>query len=499
MSVRMGRFMTCLRSLGLALLALALAPSASAQPLSATEQVARAEALIGASAFAGPARYAHATVTGHVWLLEQSGDLEGGWLRLALRGEADVDLIEGRADVTQTVTMPAMDNAPWSNWRVRLSPSSASMLAPNANDEWRSAPRQIERAAARYRDLFPALLLRGAREASDITRTAPNAVAFTRAGDRVTLRFGAAGALEGFDLETSFPEDMMLSSWGRTVIRGEYGFWWRDASGAVQPRQLTLTHNGRPWMLLELSSFTLSAEAPASFGAPFNEAATPPARAIDDFPFSTRHEQIAPGVRVYYGAWNIVVVEQRDGLVVLDAPISPGYSRALLQQIEQDFPGKRVRAVVTTSTAWPHAGGIAEYARRGIRIYGTTQSEPLVNALTQAAGVRRVDFRAVENGDTLGHGANALTFRLAPGPELDGMLFAQVGDTGLIWASDALQLENETRLAPHARQYAAELLQAVCAHARPDARFVAMHTNVVPLQSVAAQFVNEANRPCPSR
>jgi hypothetical protein len=32
-------------------------------------------------------------------------------------------------------------------------------------------------------------------------------------------------------------------------------------------------------------------------------------------------------------------------------------------------PGKRVKAVITTSTAYPHFGGLREYVARGIPVY----------------------------------------------------------------------------------------------------------------------------------
>jgi|CXWL01.1.fsa_nt_gi hypothetical protein len=468
--------------------------AALAQPRTAQQMVERAELAIGAAAFNGPARYAHAVITGQAWLLEQSGDLDGGWLRLSLGGEADVDLAEARANITQTQTMPAMDNAPWSQWHLRVSSTGAARAPTDPSAQWRGAPPQLARAARRYLDLFPSLLLLSAKQASDLEATSPSSLRFTRGDQRVSLHFGAQGALESFEIEASFPDDMMLAPWGRTTIRGAYGFWWRDASGAVLPRQLNLTHNGRPWMMFELSSFSLSATPPESLRERHDDT-TATATPVDAFPFSTRHEEIAPGVRIYYGAWNIVVVEQQDGLVVLDAPISPGYSRALLRQLEQDFPGQRVKALVSTSWAWPHLGGIAEYAQRRVPAYVAPSNQRLARLFSEAADVRRFDMRDARDGAVIGRGRNAIVLRHAPGPELDGMVFVSIGDAGLIWASDALQLEGAA-IAPHARQYAAELLQSVCADLRPDTRLVAMHAGPLPASALIAQFAAEATPPC---
>jgi len=49
--------------------------------------------------------------------------------------------------------------------------------------------------------------------------------------------------------------------------------------------------------------------------------------------------------------FNAVYVRQDDGLVIIDAPISAGYSRRVLDEAARRFPGMKVKALIT-STSW---------------------------------------------------------------------------------------------------------------------------------------------------
>ena len=61
------------------------------------------------------------------------------------------------------------------------------------------------------------------------------------------------------------------------------------------------------------------------------------------------------------GAFNVALVRQPDGVVVIEATTSGPYSAAVIAAAEKRFPGAKIKAVVTTSDAWPHVGGIREY------------------------------------------------------------------------------------------------------------------------------------------
>jgi hypothetical protein len=116
----------------------------------------------------------------------------------------------------------------------------------------------------------------------------------------------------------------------------------------------------------------------------------------------------------YGGNWNVEFVEQPDGLVILEAPIGSHYSVQVLDEAAKRHPGVKVKAVVTTSDAWPHLGGIREYAARGIPIYALDLNVSILTRVINAPHTFAPDslsarpkapaFRAVAARTTIGTG-----------------------------------------------------------------------------------------------
>jgi hypothetical protein len=46
---------------------------------------------------------------------------------------------------------------------------------------------------------------------------------------------------------------------------------------------------------------------------------------------------------------------------MLEAPIGSGYSEKVIAEVEKRFPNTPIKAVITTSDAWPHLRGVREY------------------------------------------------------------------------------------------------------------------------------------------
>lgn len=158
--------------------------------------------------------------------------------------------------------------------------------------------------------------------------------------------------------------------------------------------------------------------------------------------------EIAPGVVQLAGSWYVTLVRQSNGVVVLDAPISPGYSRQVIAESRRRFPGLPIKAVVTsTAFAW-HIGGLREYAARGIPIYLRDRNVPIVRkmlgtsyTLASDAGPKRSAqpiLRAVSRQTTLGRGTNAITLipiRYGEQP----MLMSWIKDASLLHTAEMVQ------------------------------------------------------------
>jgi hypothetical protein len=129
--------------------------------------------------------------------------------------------------------------------------------------------------------------------------------------------------------------------------------------------------------------------------------------------------EIAPGVVQIPGSWYSTIVRQDDGLVIIDAPISAGYSHRVLDEAARRFPGMKVKALITSTAFYWHVAGVREYVARGIPIYVRDRNVPVIRALAAAPhsllpdalslAPKAPDIRAVSAPITLGTGVNAIT------------------------------------------------------------------------------------------
>lgn len=205
---------------------------------------------------------------------------------------------------------------------------------------------------------------------------------------------------------------------------------------------------------------------------------------------------LAPGITFVPGAWNVAVVRQDDGLVILDAPISPAYSEQVIAEAERRYPGAPIKAVVSTSDAWPHVAGLRAYVARGIPVYALDLNRPALQRLIDArfdsrpdalgAAPRAGEIRTVSDAVEIGAGTNRI--RLVPlrGETSERQLMAYFPETRLLYGSDVFQAGEGG--APSNPQAASELIDAVArAHLRPG-RYFMMHIDVAPWPDLLARM-----------
>ena len=148
---------------------------------------------------------------------------------------------------------------------------------------------------------------------------------------------------------------------GDTPIEFRYS-GYRDFDGVRFPSRIERLAGGLPWY--ELTVTAVRVNSAAAF-------AIPPEVAANPVPVTTRVEitELAPGVFNFGGtSHNSVVVEQSQGLVVIEAPLDEARSKAVLAAIATRFPSRPVRYVVNTHTHFDHAGGLRTYVARGVTV-----------------------------------------------------------------------------------------------------------------------------------
>jgi glyoxylase-like metal-dependent hydrolase (beta-lactamase superfamily II) len=148
---------------------------------------------------------------------------------------------------------------------------------------------------------------------------------------------------------------------GDTPIEFRYS-GYRDFDGVWFPSRIERRAGGFPWYELDVTA--VRANSAAAF-------AIPPAVAANPAPVANQVivTELAPGVFNFGGAsHNSVVVEQAQGLVVIEAPLDEARSLAVLAAINSRFPGQPVRYVINTHAHFDHAGGLRTYVARGATV-----------------------------------------------------------------------------------------------------------------------------------
>jgi hypothetical protein len=244
--------------------------------------------------------------------------------------------------------------------------------------------------------------------------------------------------------------------WGDVTTRVQYSYWDIRPGGLFYPLQWDVERGGRPWR-----SLTITKLEPGAL--PSADAFVIPDAAKEAFAERSRHSlenpafgnpsrpavELSPGVVYVPGSWGVALVRQSDGVVVLEAPISAGYSARVLEEAERRFPGVPVKAVVTTSDSWPHIGGIREYAARGVPVYLLDHNVAQIRRALEsphgfhpdalARAPREPILRAVSGRTVLGNGPNRIDLLPARTETGERMMLAFLPESGLLYASDLFQ------------------------------------------------------------
>lgn len=297
---------------------------------------------------------------------------------------------------------------------------------------WGASNASVENAEEDFA-FGPIGLLRTAQSAADLHAEADaqfhgfshHVVAFAWHGFPVRLYLSVySGLPEMVEWTRPRPYDVFWNVWGDVTTRVVYGMWSLEPNGLRFPRQRSVERNGLPDSDASITSLRINPPmAPGSLDIPDSVRRDFLAHqhTIDEIPLGISGQpasEIEPGVIHIPGAWNVNLIRQKDGVVVLEGPISSGYSVKVFEEAHKRFPGLPVKAVITTSDSWPHIGGLREFVARGIPIYALDQDKPVLARLFNAPHAYRPDalqkhprkpeWRLVTGDTVVGDGPNRL-------------------------------------------------------------------------------------------
>ena len=354
-----------------------------------------------------------------------------------------------------------------------------------AADAFALGPERLLLTASQSADLHfaPPQWLRGTPHA---------AVAFDWHGIATTVLLNASNHLPDALERTRTFQDFWFA-WG-DVQQLVYFDNWHLVGGLVMPTVRIEARNGLVWQStqaidiafdvdLDDKAFAFDAEVGA-------KAAKSPGweRPFKDKPPVT----LAPGVLLFEGSWNTTLIRQDDGVLILEAPISPTYMRGVIAKARSEFPGLGIKGVLSTSDSWPHVAGVRQAVAEGLPVHVLDLNQPLLDRMMQAPHRLRPDDLAkkavaprwdvVSGRVVVGQGDNRVELYPLRGASTERQYMVWFPRYRLLYASDTLAMNPDQSL--YDPQLMHEVVQAVERNKLDVETVFAMHEGPRPWKDV---------------
>lgn len=147
---------------------------------------------------------------------------------------------------------------------------------------------------------------------------------------------------------------------GDTLVEARFSDY-KSFNGVAFPSHIVRVQGGHP--VLDLNVADVKVNGDVSLAVPTEVAsATPPAVTVTS-------DKLADGV--YYlkgGTHHSVAIEQRDHVVLVEAPLNEERSLAVIAKVKEIIPGKPIKYLVNTHAHFDHSGGLRTLVAEGATI-----------------------------------------------------------------------------------------------------------------------------------
>jgi glyoxylase-like metal-dependent hydrolase (beta-lactamase superfamily II) len=239
---------------------------------------------------------------------------------------------------------------------------------PGAAPDTPPAPQpQVEAVDERTMEIWatPHGFLKAAAANNATTQPASGGsdVSFTVGGKQKFVgRINAQNQLER--VQTSIDNPIL----GDTPVEITYSDY-RDFDGVMFPAKIVRTQGGYP--VLDITVSKVAANPPVEIAVP------DPVRNFTPTAVNVEMEKLADGV--YYvkgGSHHSVAIDQRDHIVVVEAPQNEARSTAVIAKVKETIPNKPIRYVINTHQHFDHSGGLRTYVDEGATIVTHASNKP---------------------------------------------------------------------------------------------------------------------------
>ncbi|PWT98409.1 MAG: MBL fold metallo-hydrolase [Terriglobia bacterium] len=207
--------------------------------------------------------------------------------------------------------------------------------------------------------LTPHGFLKGALAAGNATMKDGDAgghtITFTALG-----KYSISGAIDGNNMVTKVETIEANPVLGDMPVVATYSDY-KDFNGVKFPTKIVQTQGGFP--VWELTINNVQPNASADLAVPANvQAAAAPAMKVDT-------AKLGDGVWFLSGgSHHSLVVEFKDYITVIEAPLSEERSMAVIAEAKKLVPNKPIKYVISTHHHFDHSGGLRTYVAEGATV-----------------------------------------------------------------------------------------------------------------------------------
>ena len=226
---------------------------------------------------------------------------------------------------------------------------------------------------------------------------------------------------------------------------------WTPTGAVMLPRQVDVYANGRMLSTTQVWRGEVNGTVDeAMFGA--DDALAVRARSmakLPPVPILVTLVELGPGVwRAEGQTHHTLVIEQGNGLLLLETPQSADRMRAVFDTLARRFPGRPITQAVNTHHHWDHSGGLRESMAKGIPMLTHQRNVAFLERIAAAPKSvapdalsgrgRRPSIRGMSDTLVLGSGASTVVIYPITTVHAEGILAAFVPSVGVLFASDVL-------------------------------------------------------------
>ena len=157
--------------------------------------------------------------------------------------------------------------------------------------------------------------------------------------------------------------------------------------------------------------------------------------------------ELSPNVQMVQGGGaNNLIVNQKDGIVVIDAPTDEGQSAQVIKLAKAKYPGKPIKTLVLTHHHMDHTGGMRTFAAEGATVIVPAPDKAYFENVIKASHAAHPDAQqkaqkpanVQDVKDTLSLKDDAAEINLynIPNPHVEGMLLVHVVKDNVVWVTD---------------------------------------------------------------